>query len=125
MLFVSLALLFLALALCAVRQMHFFQLNSYKWAEHKVWLGRNSLSLLILAIIALLALIELFFGSFIFLSAVIAVFALFSVPKSKKRSKACFPRRTDFIIRRNGSPPRRQSYSCAPLARYRSWRILS
>ena len=90
MLFIPVALLFVALALCSVRQMHFFQLNSYKWAEHKVWLGRNAFDLISLAVIALISLVSLLFGGMgkvIFLSAAVAVFALLSIPKSKKKSK--------------------------------------
>ncbi len=85
--FIAIALLFIASALCAVRQMHFFQLNSYKFAEHKVWLKRNALYLIALAALSLLSLAELIFGSFIFLSAAVAVYALLSIPKSKKKSK--------------------------------------
>ena len=85
--FISVALLFVASGLCAVRQMHFFQLNSYKLAEHKVWLKRNATHLAILAALALICLLELIFGSLIFLCATIAVYALLSIPKSKKKSK--------------------------------------
>ena len=90
MLFIPFALLLVALALCAVRQMHFFQLNSYKWAEHKVWLRRNAFDLSILGALALISLASLLFGAIgrvIFLSAVIGAFALLSIPKSKKKSK--------------------------------------
>lgn len=98
MLFIPFSLLFAALALCSVRQMHFFQLNSYKFAEHRVWLRRNAFDLASLAVLALLCLIALLFGelgSVIFLSAVIGVYALLSLPKSKKKSKkplVCTPR---------------------------------
>ena len=88
--FIPVALLLLAFGLCAVRQMHFFQLNSYKFAEHKVWLKRNAFDLIILAALSLISLVALAFkplGTVIFLSAVIAVYALLSIPKSKKKSK--------------------------------------
>ena len=88
--FIPTALLFLAFGLCCVRQMHFFQLNSYKFAEHKVWMKRNAFDLAVLAVLSLLCLAALAFkttGSVIFLSAVIAVYALLSIPKSKKKSK--------------------------------------
>ena len=84
------ALLFVALALCSIRQMHFFQLNSYKFAEHKVWLRRNAFDLAVLAVLSLPCLVSLAFeklGTVIFLSTTIAVYALLSLPKSKKKSK--------------------------------------
>ena len=90
MLLIPFALLFVAFALCSIRQMHFFQLNSYKFAEHKVWLKRNAFDLSVLAVLSLLCPVSLLFGTLgrvIFLSAVVAVYALLSLPKSKKKSK--------------------------------------
>ena len=79
-----------ALTLCCIKHMHFFQLNSYKSAEHKVWIGRNKGPLLWLAILALLHLVALPMSA-VFSAIVCAVISLLyaatSKPRSKKRSK--------------------------------------
>ena len=84
------ALLCLGLALCALRHMHFFQLNSYKLAEHKVWIGRNKGPLTLLSILALAQLFALLMGEIagaIFASALILLYALAAKPKAKRKSK--------------------------------------
>ena len=88
--FIPFVFLFLALALCCVRHMHFFQLNSYKFAEHRVWIRRNTAALAVLAVFSLLCLAALLFeyiGSVILLSAVILSYALLAKPKSVRSSK--------------------------------------
>lgn len=90
LIFVTIPFLFFALAMCSVRHMHFFQLNSYKFAEHKVWIKRNASSLATLAIFALLPLASLLFGltgSIIFLSTVFLIYALLAKPISRKEAK--------------------------------------
>ncbi len=91
MLFIlTLVMLFAALALCAVRHMHFFQLNSYKFAEHKVWIGRNAPYLVFLSVLSLLALVALPFGEVwgaVICLAIILIYALAARPKSRKSSK--------------------------------------
>jgi len=90
LLIIPFILLFFALALCCVRHMHFFQLNSYKFAEHKVWMRRNLSSLATLAVFSLLPIASILFktlGAVIFLSVSILVYALLAKPKSKKASK--------------------------------------
>lgn len=90
LIFVTVPVLFFALALCCVRHMHFFQLNSYKLAEHKVWMKRNSGSLITLAVFALLPLFALLFqlvGAIIYLSTAFLIYALLAKPKSRKDSK--------------------------------------
>ena len=90
LIFVTLPLLFVAIAFACVRHMHFFQLNSYKFAEHKVWMRRNKSSLAILAIFSLLPLAALLFqlhGAIIYLSTAFLIYALLAKPKSRKASK--------------------------------------
>jgi len=79
-----------ALTLCCIKHMHFFQLNSYKSAEHKVWIGRNKGPLLWLAILALLHLVALPMStvfSAIVCTVISLLYAATSKPRSKKRSK--------------------------------------
>lgn len=79
-----------ALGLCAVKYMHFFQLNSYKFAEHKGWIKRNAGPLSFLAILAVLVAIgSVFKGAFgsIWALAICLIFAAASKPKSKKLTK--------------------------------------
>ena len=88
--FIPLALLFIALALCCVRHMHFFQLNSYKFAEHKVWIKRNITSLAILAELSLLSLIALLLHGIaadVVLGVILVIYAILARPKSKRSSK--------------------------------------
>ena len=90
LIYVVIPVLFIALALSCVRHMHFFQLNSYKFAEHKVWMRRNRGSLITLAVFSLLPLAALLFrliGAIIYLSTVFLVYALLAKPKSRKESK--------------------------------------
>ena len=61
LLIIPFVLLFFALALSCVRHMHFFQLNSYKFAEHKVWIKRNARSLTVLAVFSVLPIVSVFF----------------------------------------------------------------
>ena len=79
-----------ALCLAAVNFMHYFQLNSYKFAEHKEWLVRNVGRLCLLAILSaavgLCALIGGVLGLFS-AAALTVLYALAAKPKSAKSSK--------------------------------------
>ena len=91
MIFILSALcLIAALTLCCIKHMHYFQLNSYKLAEHKVWIRRNKGPLLWLVILAALHLVALLMGNI--LSAIVcallsSLYALSSKPRARKRSK--------------------------------------
>ena len=79
-----------AFGLCAVRYMHFFQLNSYKFAEHKGWLVRNVGPLTLNALLAVsagaLSLVGGVIGKILFLIFT-ALYAAVSKPKSRKLTK--------------------------------------
>ena len=79
-----------AFGLCAVKYMHFFQLNSYKFAEHKGWLVRNVGPLTLNALLAILAgglsIIGGVLGGILFLGFVL-LYAATSKPKSKRLTK--------------------------------------
>ena len=80
----------LAIGLCAIKYMHFFQLNSYKFAEHKGWLRRNAGPLSFTAILsASLALGSVVGGTFGLIQTIIVclIYAAVSKPKSKKLTK--------------------------------------
>lgn len=79
-----------ALVLCTIKYMHFFQLNSYKFAEHKSWLLRRRGPLMLTAIIAALTALGVVFGELF--GGIIAIlmsliYAAVSKPKPKKLSK--------------------------------------
>lgn len=87
----------LAVGTCAVKYMHYFQLNSYKFAEHKGWLKRNAGPLSFTAILAVLAALgslinvlgSLLGGCFGFILtiSVCLVYAAVSKPKPKRLTK--------------------------------------
>ena len=80
----------LAVGLCLVKYMHFFQLNSYKFAEHKGWIRRNvgplSFTAILAVAVALFSLIPHYIG-WILSSLTCIVYALVSRPKSKSATK--------------------------------------
>lgn len=79
-----------AVSLCAVRYMHFFQLNSYKFAEHKGWLKRNAGPLSFVAILAALSPLGSLFGGIfgsVWTITLCLIYGAVSKPKSKKRTK--------------------------------------
>ena len=81
---------FLAFACAAVKYMHYFQLNSYKFAEHKGWLLRNVGQLCLAAILSVLVGLSSVFGvtvGGILATAFALLYALASKPKSAKSSK--------------------------------------
>ncbi len=85
----SLAALF-AVSLCMLKYIHFFQLNSYKFAEHKGYLKRNAGPLTLLLILSALAALTAVFGAAvgnILCAAVCLVYALCAKPLSKKSAK--------------------------------------
>lgn len=88
--YIPFVLLAFSLALCSVRYMHFFQLNSYKFAEHRVWMARNRRELILLAVWAVISVASFTFrtlGGTLFLSVVILSYGLLVKPKSRKSSK--------------------------------------
>lgn len=79
-----------AFTLCCIKHMHFFQLNSYKLAEHKVWIRRNVGPLSWLLLLSALHLIALVMGeifSAVFCSLLTLLYAATSIPRSKRSSK--------------------------------------
>ena len=83
------AALALALSLCALRFMHYFQLNSYKHAEHIAFASRNLGIYLLSAVYALLALAALFLGKFApaYLTLLCIMYAVSFKPKAKRLTK--------------------------------------
>ena len=80
----------LAVGLCAVKYMHFFQLNSYKFAEHKGWLRRNQGPLALTVILAALTALPLIIGGnvgSIVAIVICLIYATISKPKSRSATK--------------------------------------
>lgn len=87
---ISLAATLLGLSLAAIRYMHFFQLNSYKFAEHKGWLKRNAGPLTLCAIVSLLAAVGAIVGGIaggVIYTVFALLFAAISKPKSRRLTK--------------------------------------
>ena len=87
---IVLASALLAIGFCAVKYMHYFQLNSYKFAEHKGWIRRNVGPLsfvLILAVISMLSAILSVNASYFVCIAASLVCAAVSKPRSAKLTK--------------------------------------
>ena len=80
----------LAVGLCAVKYMHFFQLNSYKFAEHKGWLRRNKGPLALIVILGALVVAASVIGGVvgsILTIALCLIYAAVSKPKSRSSTK--------------------------------------
>ncbi len=78
-----------AVGVASLKYMHHFQLNSYKFAEHKSYLRRNAGPLTLLAIISALAALMSIFGivGSIIAAALCLIYALCVKPLSKKNAK--------------------------------------